>query len=260
VCVLAAGGTSLGMGRKVCALARKAHGDQSGSDFGRRTEGSAGNFKDKFGASVELGGHGEVAIGFCRRLSGEAKGDLRLNDEVHFVNDIGEVEEVMEDGRGDVEGEVAVDADTAAGGDRSDVSFENVAGDDGEPGRFFGDTPKTCDEGRVELDGKDRHSRGEKMLGHFAVAGTDFYPTGIAGRAGGRRGVGRNADGARDLLAPLRVGKEMLAKTLTSHTAEKCSRNVRGDSDAFHGEKKSCFFGADVCRIHRKRWSGQYVR
>jgi hypothetical protein len=37
--------------------------------------------------------------------------------------------------------------------------------------------------------------------------------------------VGRNADGARDLFAPVGVGKEMLTEALTSHTAEKCSRN-----------------------------------
>jgi len=77
-------------------------------------------------------------------------------------------------------------------------------------------------ERRVEFDGTNRGSSRQQLLGHFTVARADFEPAiRLSGRiAWGRwpqRRVRRNADGSRDLFAPVSVRKKMLAKSLTSH-------------------------------------------
>jgi hypothetical protein len=54
---------------------------------------------------------------------------------------------------------------------------------------------------------------------HFAVACANFYPAGRWIQRGrwqqGR--VRRNADGTRDLFAPVNIRQKMLPKSLTSH-------------------------------------------
>jgi hypothetical protein len=145
---------------------------------------------------------------------------------MHFVDEIRERKQPMKNRRGDVVGKIAVDTDAAASGSGAEIRFEDVAQDDAQIGKFFGESLETGDERRVELDGVDRRAGRGKIFGHFAVAGADFDPAIVPGRVGWHRGVGRNADGARDLFTPVGVGKEMLAKALTSHTAEKCSRNA----------------------------------
>src|SRR5579863_5215422 len=65
------------------------------------------------------------------------------------------------------------------------------------------------------------------MLCHFAVACAEFDPARILGRLRRSGGVRRNANGACDLFAPVFIREKMLAKPLTRHTAEKCSRNAR---------------------------------
>ena len=150
-------------------------------------------------------------------MRGETEGNFGLDDDVNFVDEIREGEEVMEDWRSDVVGKIAVDADAAAGGDGGEVGFENVAGDDGEIGEFFRVVAKAGDEFRVEFDGMDGSAGDEEVLGHFAVTGADFDPAVlvIAGeRNGGMRG---DADGAGDLLAPVEIFEEMLAEALACH-------------------------------------------
>src|SRR4029077_20045290 len=114
-------------------------------------------------------------------------------------------------------GKVAVNADAPARGDGGEVRFEDVTRDNRQARGFFRQTLQTRYEPWVEFNGIDRSAGGEQMLSHFAVPSADFYPAAIAGQPGGRRGVGRNADGARDLFAPIGVCKKMLAEALTGH-------------------------------------------
>jgi len=199
------------------AFSWKTESDEGGGDFGRRAKRAAGNFEDKFRPRVELSSHGEIAVGFAAWIGGEAVGDFGLHDQVHFVDEIRERKQPMKNRRSDVVGKVAINAHAPARGGGGEIRFEDVTGDNRQLGKFLGETPETGDERRVKLDGVDRCACGEEMLGHFAMSGADFDPAEIFARPDGRYGVGRDADGARDLFAPVGVDKEMLAEALTSH-------------------------------------------
>ncbi len=199
------------------ALAGQAERDKSRGHFRRRAEGVAGNFKDKFGARVKLSDDGEIAIITRARLGGEATGDFRLDDEVHFVDEVREGEQVMQDRRSDVVRKIAVNANAAAGSDGGEVRFEDVAGHDGEIGEFLREAAESGDEVWIELDGVNGSAGGEEVLGHFAVTGTDFDPTVLVIPWQRKGGMRRNADGAGDLFAPLEVFQEVLAETLACH-------------------------------------------
>ncbi len=75
----------------------------------------------------------------------------------------------MKDRRGDVIGKIAVDTDAAAGGNRSDVGFENVAGNDVEIGRLLCEAAEAGEERRIDFDGVNGNAIGEEVLGHLAV-------------------------------------------------------------------------------------------
>lgn len=202
---------------ELCALAGKTQSDERGGNFGRRSESVARNLEDEFGTRVELGDDGQVAVISSAGLGGEAMGNFGLDDDVDFVDDAGEIEKVMEDGRSNVVGKIAVDTDAAAGSDGGNIRFEDVAGDDGEIGEFLREAAEASDELRIEFESVNGPAGGEEMFGHFAVAGTDFDPAVLViprKRGGGMRG---NANGAGDLLAPVEIGEEMLAEVLASH-------------------------------------------
>ena len=200
-----------------CAFAGEAEGDEGGSDSRRRIEGAARDFEDEFGAGVELREDREIAVVARAWLSGEAEGDFGLDDDVNFVDEIGEGEEVVEDGRGDVVGEIAVNADAASGGECGEIGFENVAGNDVQIGGFFREVAEAGYELGVELDGVNGGTSGEQMLGHFAVAGADFDPAVFVIAGEGNGGMRGDADGAGDLFAPVEVFEEMLAEALACH-------------------------------------------
>ena len=206
-----------GAQREFCSFAGEAEGDEGGSDSGRRVEGAARNFENEFGAGIELREDREIAVVARAGLGGEAESDFGLDDDVNFVDEIGEVEEVMEDGRGDVVGEIAVDADAASGGEGREIGFEDVAGNDIEVGRFFRKVAKSGDELRVEFDGVDGCAGGEKVFGHFAVAGADFDPAVLIVAGEWRGGMRGDADGAGDLFAPVDAFQKMLPERLACH-------------------------------------------
>jgi hypothetical protein len=202
---------------ELCAFAGQAKRNEGGGDFRRRMESVARNFKDEFRASVKLRDHGKVAVIAGARLSREAKRDFRLNDDVNFVDEVREGEQVMKNRRGDVVGKIAVDADAAAAGDGGEVRFEDIAGNDGEIREFLRELAKAGDELRVDFDGVDGSADGEEVLGHFTVAGADFDPAMSIVPRERDGGMRRNANGARDLLAPMEIGEEVLAEALACH-------------------------------------------
>jgi len=214
---------------KFCALARKPQRDESGSDFRRRVERIARNFEDKFGARIELGEDREITVIAPARLGNEAMSNFGLDDDVDFVDPLGKRKKVMEDGRSNVVGQIAVDTDPPAGGNCGDVGFQNVAGDDVEVGKFLREAVQTGDERRVEFDGVDERAGREKMRGHFAVPGADFDPTVLIVARKWRRGMRRNAYGTRDLFAPVEVLQEVLAEALASHGGNSVARGATRD-------------------------------
>ena len=100
----------------------------------------------------------------------EASRDFGLNDDVNFVDEIREREEVLKNRRGDVVRQISVNADAAAGGDGSEVGFENVAGNYVEIGKFLCEAAEAGDESWVEFDGVDGGAGGDEVLSHFAVS------------------------------------------------------------------------------------------
>ena len=162
--------------RKVCAFAGQAECDEGGGDFRPRVESVARDFKDEFWARVELRDDGEIAVIARARLGGQAEGHFGLNDDVDFVDEAGEAEQVMKDRRRNVVGKISVDEDAAAASDRGEVGFEDVAGDDGKISRFFCEMAQAGDERWIEFDGVNGSAGGEEVLGHFTVARTNFDP------------------------------------------------------------------------------------
>ena len=232
-----------------CAFAGEPERDEGGSDFRRRIERVARNFEDKFRTRVELGNDGKIAVVASAGLGSEAVRHFSLNDDVNFVDEVGEIEEAVKNRRGDVVGKVAIDADAAAGSDRGDVRFENVAGNDGEIGELFGKAAKSRDERRINFDGVDGSASGEKVLGDFTMAGSNFDPTMliVLWKRGlqtltvptsrdtqrtfvakeWRQGMRRDANGAGDLFAPVEIGEEVLAETLACHGWNSVARGAR---------------------------------
>ena len=177
----------------------------------------AGNLENKFGPRVELRDHGKIAVVARARLGGQALSNFRLDDEMHFVDDGGEAEEVMQNGRSNVVGKIAVNADAPAGSEGGKVGLENVAGDDGEPGELFREATKDTGESWIQLDGANRATNREQVARHFTVAGADFDPAVrivFGQRDSGMRG---DSDGTGDLFAPVEVRKKMLAEPLARH-------------------------------------------
>lgn len=129
----------------MCPFAGKTQGDEGGTDFGGRAKSACGDFKDKFGTCVNLCGHGKIAIRFAPGRCSEPVSNLALHDEVHFVDKVREGKEVMQNGRSNVVGKIAVNQDTA-GGNGGQVGFENVPLNDGEIGESLGQALETCDE------------------------------------------------------------------------------------------------------------------
>ena len=145
----------------------------------------------------------------------------------HPANEISKSEEAMKNGRRNVIGKIAVDTDAAASRDSDEIRFKNVAGNYRQIGIFSGEALETRDEWRVELDGVNGRASGGEMPGYFAVAGANLDPARVfRRRPRAAWPVRRDADGARDLFAPVSIGEEMLAKALPSHTAKKCSRKI----------------------------------
>src|SRR5260370_18378968 len=133
----------------------------------------------------------------------------------------------MKNRRGDVVGKIAVDADAPAGSDRGDVRFENVAGDDGEIGELFCEAAKSRDECGIDFDGVDGSAGGEQVLGDFTMASSNFDPAMLVVARDRDGRMRRNANGARDLFAPVEVGEEVLAESLASHGWNSVARAAR---------------------------------
>ena len=126
-------------------------------------------FLAPFFAGIVLVQSGEIAVVARARLRGEARSDFGLNDDVNFVDEIREREEVLEDRRSNVVRKIAVNENAAAGGDGGEVGFENVAGNYVETGIVFCEAAESGDESWVEFDGVDGGAGGEEMLSHFAM-------------------------------------------------------------------------------------------
>ena len=125
----------------------------------------------------------------------------------------------MKDRRGDVVGEIAVDSNAAAGGERGEVGFEDVRMNHAEAGIMGSKALQAGHQRKIELDGDHRSATFEEMLGHFAMASTNFYPA-ITRRSswrGGLNPVRGHANCAGDFLAPARVAKEVLTESLSAH-------------------------------------------
>ncbi len=225
--LLAFDGRGIGGEGKFCAFAGQTERDESGGDFRRRIERVARNFEDEFGARVELGNDRKIAVISCAGLGGEAKSDFGLNDDVDFVDDAGEGEEVMKDRRRNVVRKIAVDPDAAARSDGADVRLENVAGNDVEIGELFCEVAEARQESRIEFDGVDGSTGGKEVLGHFTVPRTDFDPTVPVVPRKRHGGMRRNANGTRDFFAPVEIGEEMLAEALASHGWNSVARGAR---------------------------------
>ena len=73
------------------------------------------------------------------------------------------------------------------------------------------------EESRIDFDGVDGSACGEEMLGHFAVTRANFDPAMLIVPRERDSGMRRNANGARDLLAPMKIGEEVLSEALASH-------------------------------------------
>lgn len=92
------------------AFAGKAHGDESGMHFGRRTKRAGWNAQHNFGTREVLAERGEVGVFAMAGSRGDALRDFELNHDVNGFDLRGEAEKMRKNRRSDVVGQIAVDA------------------------------------------------------------------------------------------------------------------------------------------------------
>ena len=68
---------------------------------------------------------------------------------------------------------------------------------------------------------------GEKMLGDFTMAGSNLDPAMLVVVRERNSRMRGNANGARDLFAPVEIGEEVLAESLASHGWNSVARGAR---------------------------------
>jgi hypothetical protein len=192
---------------QACAFAGQMHRDESGIYFWRRTKRAGRNSQDNFGMREILAESGEIGVLAVAGRCDDARGDFILNDNVDGVNLRGEAEQMRENRRSDVVGQITVDAEACAS-ERRQIDSENVGFDDFDVGPFGGGAfaESGCESG-VGFDGDDAARALREKFGHFAVAGADLEP----GSVRVRRKRARNA------FAPRGAVKEVLAKLLAGH-------------------------------------------
>jgi len=199
--------------RELGAFAGQTQSEQRGVHFRRRAERAAGNVQHEFGPREVLCQDGKIAVVARAGLGGEAQRDLVLDDNVNLVNELRIGEQVMQDRRRDVIGQVAVNPDAPPLAEHGDVRIENVRGNNLKICEAFFEAAHASGQLRVKFDGENTHAAGSEMLGHFAVAGADFDPAEIVvfSRRCGRDGLRGNSNGARDFFAPAGIGEEVLS-------------------------------------------------
>ena len=120
---------------------------------------------------------------------------------MHVADDRGVLERVEEDGRGDVVGQVAGQADRVAGGELGEVHFEHVAVHDGEA---FAQRAQVFQQVAVELDDGEFAVQLQQRDGDGAGAGADLDEA-VAGLG---------IDGAHDFADDAGLVQEVLAELL----------------------------------------------
>jgi hypothetical protein len=63
----------------------------------------------------------------------------------------------------------------------------------------------------------DGSARGDQVLGDFTMAGANFDPAVLVVSRKWSGRMRRNANGARNLFAPVKIGEEVLAEALACH-------------------------------------------
>ena len=201
------------------AGAGKAERDERRGYFGGRAKRAGREFEDKLWPRVELGSDGKIAVIFVAGLRGEAEGHFQLDDDVDFVDLIGEGKETVENRRSDVVGKIAIEADAPSGCKRAEVGFEHITGDDSEIRVLIGETLQPLDESRIKLDSVDGNAATNQIFGHFPMACANFNPAVIwsGGICGTFHAVRGNANRAGDFFTPAGIAQEMLSKFLSGH-------------------------------------------
>ena len=125
-------------------------------------------------------------------------------------------QQAMHDGRSDVVGQIAVDAEALVVGKFGEIEGQDIPGDHRDIGERGGLFAQAGEEPRIEFDGDQAPCLPGQKRGHLAVSRADFDPDaagrrgradvlGVCGRCR-RGGVGENE--SSDALAPARVRRE----------------------------------------------------
>jgi len=142
----------------------EAHG--GGVDFGGRGEGSGRDSEEKRGGCEQVGLYREIAVVASSGLGGETLRDFALHQQYGPAEERPQREDLVENGRGDVVGQVAGDDGRSPLGE---VRLEDVRLDDGEAGQA-----EAFGEGVIQLDRDDARGAGQEVFGQFAAAWADL--------------------------------------------------------------------------------------
>ncbi len=143
-------------------------------DVRRRREGARRQREEILNAGVELSGRGEQAIVATAGLGGNAVGDFALNHDNGSIDDRMMVEEVQQDRRGYVVGEIADDGEFFAASEAGEISREEVLGDDLDGICQFEMLLQVASQDGVEFDSDEAMSTAGKQIRNRSFAGTDF--------------------------------------------------------------------------------------
>src|SRR5882724_6596763 len=144
--------------------------------------------------------------------------DFQLNYDVNFVDQLGNFKKAVQYRRSNVIRQIAIEANAAACGNRCQIDFQYISGNNRKIGKFLTDLAQMSDQRRIEFHGVNRRAGGGQKFRHLAVAGANFDPAKwLSGRGYMFFGVARNVDGASDFFPPALAVQKMLSQPLPRH-------------------------------------------
>src|SRR5688572_10379441 len=200
--------------------------DDGGVDFRGWRERARGHRESPDRRGVILNEHGERTVVFGAGLRPQALGDFLLEHDRDVEDVFARGDEVLQERRGDVVGQVADDVEWCAG-ELGEIGVECVAFDDFDVARHGG--AQLRDEVAVDFDRDDAARGGSEFTGKGAGSGSDF-DNGVTGGDAGK---------PNDALEDVAIGKEVLAVALLQ------KRPVRDSNPCYSLERAVSWTGLD---------------
>ena len=112
--------------------------------------------------------------------SDQAQRYFQLNHDMDFVDELGDRKKSMQDGRSDVIRQIAVKPYAPSRGNRREVGFQDVSGDNGQILNFLGELIEPSDQRGIEFNSVKRFEGPTISTPHAKRSGVKVRPTRVA--------------------------------------------------------------------------------